>query len=99
MIMLTLISVHAKYFSLNALKSVDNSVFSFVCYLLFSALSAGCTLHAKVAVVLARNKIFTRGLQFILTECTHPGHHSHQVVAQATPLPHNNSIHLACLLN
>ena len=99
MITLALVGVHAKYLSLNALKSDDNRVFSFVCYLLVSTLSAGYTLRVKVVVVLARNKIVTCGLQFILTECTHPRHPSHQKAAQATPIPHNNPIHLACLLN
>ena len=67
MITLALVGVHAKYLSLNALKSDDNRVFSFVCYLLVSTLSAGCTLRVKVVVVLAKNKIFSCGLQFILT--------------------------------
>ena len=77
MITLALVGVNAKWLSLNALKSDDNRVFSFVCYLLVSTLSAGCTLRVKVVVVLARNKIFACGLQFILTKCTHPGHPSH----------------------
>ena len=43
--MLALIGVHAKYFSLNALESVDDRVLSFVSYLLVSTFSASCTLH------------------------------------------------------